>query len=125
MDRPKKRILVAEDDPAIRDLIHRTLSPLYDVVCAEDGPGAIALASASPAPQLVLLDVMMPGIDGFAVAQRLRMLPGHAKTPVIFLTARDAPMDMVRGIQSGARHYITKPFAVKDLLDKVRKTLSP
>jgi DNA-binding response OmpR family regulator len=118
----KKRILVAEDDPTIADMLVRYLSATYDVVLARDGHEAIARAS-SAVPDLVLLDVMMPGIDGFGVVQRLRLLHPKRKIPVIFLTARDAPQDIIAGIQHGARQYITKPFKLKDVLDRVKSVL--
>ncbi len=119
----RKKILVAEDDPAIRALLARAFHAQYEVVIAEDGNAAIARASETPPPDLILLDVMMPGIDGFGVAQRIRMLPGTKKVPIIFITAKDHPLDQVRGIQVGARHYITKPFKLEDVMTKVRKAL--
>lgn len=118
-----RRILVAEDDPAIRDLLARSLGQRYDVVVAADGPQALALANQTPPPSLVLLDVMMPGLDGIGVAQRMKMIPALKRVPVIFLTAKDGPLDVIKGIQAGARHYITKPFKLADVLDKVRKAL--
>ena len=119
----RKRILLAEDDSAIRDLLTRALSPTYDVVVAGDGAAALAAADTEPPPQLVLLDVMMPGIDGFAVAQRLRSNPRLKRVPIIFLTAKDTALDQIKGIQSGARHYITKPFKLEDVMAKVRKAV--
>jgi DNA-binding response OmpR family regulator len=117
-------VLVAEDDPAIRLLLARALNSAdYDVLLAEDGPSALALLGKDPPPDLALLDVMMPGFDGFGVVQRMKLLPNAKRVPVIFLTARDAPPDIIHGIQVGARHYITKPFAIKDVLSKVQKVL--
>lgn len=117
----RKRVLVAEDDPAIAALLQRALTKEYDVVVAEDGPTAVAKAALEPYPEVVLLDIMMPGIDGFGVADRLRMMPPLKRVPILFITARDAPMDVVKGIQHGARSYITKPFKLDDVLNKVRK----
>ncbi len=119
----RKRILVAEDDPAIATLIVRSLEKRYDIVLAEDGMGALAKAGTPPLPDLLLLDVMMPGLDGFTVAQRVKLLPGLERVPIIFITARDAPSDMVKGIQLGARSYITKPFKLDELLGKVKNAL--
>ena len=119
----KKRILIAEDDPAIRALLTRVLEKSYAVTVAEDGPGALAMAGTDPPPDLILLDVMMPGIDGFGVAQRVRLLPQGKKIPILFITARDAPMDVIKGIQMGARSYITKPFKLDAVLAKVQKAL--
>jgi DNA-binding response OmpR family regulator len=119
----RKRILVAEDDPAIRELMSRTLEREYDVVTAEDGKTAVQKGSQSPYPDLALLDVMMPGMDGLDVAKNLRAIPQLRSLPVLFVTAKSAPMDVIKGIQAGARHYITKPFKMDDLLSKVRKVL--
>jgi DNA-binding response OmpR family regulator len=86
--------------------------------------GAEGLAAADRfRPQLVILDVMMPGLDGYAVAQRLRLIPTLKNVAIIFLTAKGGPMDVVKGIQSGARFYVSKPFKMDDLLAKVRKAL--
>lgn len=123
MTAPRRRVLVADDDPAIAALLARALQADFDVIVAGDGASALALASTPPHPHLVLLDVMMPGLDGFALAHRLRAVPALKKLPIIFLTARDAPTDNIKGIQAGARHYLTKPFKVAEVLDKVKKAL--
>ena len=118
----KKRILVAEDDPAISDMLVRILSVRYEVHRSRDGNEALAMASRV-LPNLAILDVMMPGLDGYATAQQLRALPALKNVPVIFLTAKGGAMDVVKGIQSGARFYVTKPFKMEDLLSKVKKAL--
>ncbi len=117
---PKKRILIAEDDADLADLLKRLLSPIYDVTHAPNGEIALRLAQEDP-PDLLLLDVMMPGLDGFDVAERLNM--GERRFPVIFLTAKTGSLDVIRGIQKGARAYITKPFQIKDVLEKVKKAI--
>lgn len=119
----KKRIVVAEDDPAIATMLQKMLSAHYDVVIARDGHQAIALAASPPKPALLLLDVMMPGIDGHGVATEIRKIPDLKSVPIIFLTAKSAATDVIKGIQSGARHYITKPFKIDDVLAKVKKVL--
>jgi DNA-binding response OmpR family regulator len=119
----RKRILVAEDDAAIATILKKVLSKDYDVTLVNDGQSAVAAAAAQPAPDLLLLDVMMPGLDGISVATQVRALPGLKSAPIIFLTAKGAPGDVIRGIQHGARHYITKPFKIDDLLAKVKKAL--
>lgn len=115
--------MIADDDPTIAKMLVRMLEPYYDVSWAKDGPQALAQATQEPPPQLLLLDVMMPGFDGFGVAQRLKLVPHARRIPILFITARDAPADIVHGIQVGARGYIVKPFKVKELLDKVRKLM--
>ena len=118
----KKRVLVVEDDDAIATLLQKMLETRYEVQRTRNGNEALALVKGY-VPNLVLLDVMMPGLDGYATAQQLRLLP-HLKTlPIIFLTAKGGAMDVVKGIQSGARFYVTKPFKMDDLLAKVRKAL--
>jgi len=122
-DAQKKKIVVAEDDPAISALLFKVLSQFYAVVVTNDGRAALKAAAESPAPDLLLLDVMMPGMDGHAVASAARKLPGLKSLPIIFLTAKAGPAEVIKGIQSGARHYITKPFKIDDLLLRVKKTL--
>jgi DNA-binding response OmpR family regulator len=120
----RKRVVVADDDAAISRLLERILGQEHDVYTASDGRAALALASQVN-PHLLILDVMMPGLDGFAVANQVRLLPGLKNIPIIFLTARDNAVDTIKGIQVGARHYITKPFKIDDVTLKVRKTLNP
>ncbi len=119
---PKKRVLVADDDPSIGRLLERILSQEYDVVTASDGPTALRFAEQTR-PNLMILDVMMPGLDGFELASRIRAVSSLRSVPIIFLTARDGPLDTIKGIQAGARHYVTKPFKIDDLMTKVKKIL--
>ena len=119
----KKRILVAEDDPSISTLLERVLRSEFEVTVVTNGKQALSLAQTSP-PDLLLLDVMMPGLDGLEVAKRARAMPNLKRIPIIFITAKDGSMDVIRGIQHGARHYITKPFKIDDLLQKVRKAIA-
>jgi DNA-binding response OmpR family regulator len=118
-----KRILVAEDDPAIGSMLLKVLSQSYDVVLTTDGAAAVKAASQPPPPDLLLLDVMMPGMDGHAVAAAVRLVPGLKSVPIIFLTAKTGPAEVIKGIQSGARHYITKPFKIDDLVMRVKRAI--
>ena len=120
---PLKRIVIAEDDPAIASMLLKVLSQFYDVTVTNDGASAVAAASKQPPPDLLLLDVMMPAMDGHAVAAAVRALPGLKSIPIIFLTAKTGPAEVIKGIQSGARHYLTKPFKIDDLVQKVKKAL--
>jgi two-component system OmpR family response regulator len=90
------------------------------VAAASDGQQALALA-ASFAPDLVVLDVMMPGLDGFEVARRLRS--DKARTPVLFLTARDAAQDKITGLTIGGDDYVTKPFSLEEVIARIRGIL--
>lgn len=118
----RRHILVAEDDPDIARMLERVLSAEYRVTVASNGFEAVAIAAKKP-PNLLMLDIMMPGVDGLTAARQIRELPGLKNVPIIFLTAKDGPLDVIKGIQSGARHYITKPFKLDDVVAKVKKIL--
>jgi diguanylate cyclase (GGDEF)-like protein len=116
-------ILVVDDDPDIARFVEVNLrSAGYDVAVANDGEEALEKAG-DLRPDLVLLDVMMPRIDGFEVAQRLRKNPQTANTSIIMLTAKALSADKVTGLQSGADDYIIKPFDPIELLARVKGTL--
>jgi len=116
-------ILVVDDDPDIARFVEVNLrSAGYDVSVAADGEEALERAS-SLRPDLVLLDVMMPRIDGFEVAQRLRRNPQTANTSIIMLTAKALSTDKVLGLTAGADDYIIKPFDPIELLARVKGTL--
>jgi two-component system response regulator MprA len=118
---PEAAILVVDDDAPIRRMLDRTLSAEgYVVETAADGGEALAAVERS-APDLVVLDVGMPGVDGLAVSRRLRA-KGLA-VPVLLLTARDSVPDRVAGLDAGADDYLVKPFATEELLARVRALL--
>lgn len=104
-------------------MLEKVLSQHYDVSLASDGRQALVLAAQPPRPALLLLDVMMPGLDGHAVAAEVKKHPELKSVPIIFLTAKSGATDVIKGIQSGARHYITKPFKIDEVLAKVKKAL--
>ncbi|MDX6734049.1 MAG: two-component system, OmpR family, response regulator MprA, partial [Baekduia sp.] len=111
------RILVVDDDPAMLRMLVRTLSAEgHDVEAAADGGAALA-AVERRAPDSVVLDVAMPGMDGLAVCRRLRARGLTA--PVLLLTARDGIPDRVAGLEAGADDYLLKPFAVEELLARL------
>src|SRR5438128_2705373 len=113
-------ILVADDDRTLTDMLRRTLAyEGYDVLTAADGREALAQAQAHH-PDLVVLDWLMPGLDGLTVALRLRAGDGPL---ILMLTARDAVEDRVAGLDSGADDYLVKPFAPAELLARVRALL--
>jgi DNA-binding response OmpR family regulator len=116
----KRRVLIVEDDAAIAELLTKTLSRFYDVLVVSDGGQAQSVAAAYR-PDIILLDVNLPNKDGFAIAQALKLAPALGKIPIIFLTAQERSLDVVKGIQAGAKHYITKPFKLEDVLSKVKK----
>jgi DNA-binding response OmpR family regulator len=113
-------LLIVEDDPSLREVIRLGLEDqAYRVVDAEDGPSAL-IAFASHQPDLVLLDVMLPGLDGFAVCRELRKV---SLVPIVMLTARTSTSDVVQGLEAGADDYVTKPFEFPELLARVRSVL--
>jgi two-component system response regulator MprA len=114
------RILAVDDDPAVLHALRRALAlEGYEVVVAADGETALALADAQP-PDLVILDVMLPGLDGLTVCRRLR---AKSAGPIMLLTARDTVPDRVAGLDEGADDYVVKPFALEELLARVRALL--
>lgn len=120
---PPKRLLLVDDDPAIRRLIVATLGNVdFDLSVAGSGGEALRLA-ATTFPDLVLLDVTMPDLDGFAVAEQLRTNPPTAKVPIIMLTARNTADDIARGEAVGASEYLLKPFSPLRLLNTVYSLL--
>jgi len=120
MSAKKTTILTADDDPQLLRLVSRNLQlDGYDVLTAADGQQALELIEAR-SPDLVLLDVMMPRLDGFSVCQRVREF---SSVPIIILTARGNDQDKIRGLDLGADDYLTKPFSVDELLARVRAVL--
>ncbi len=118
-----ERILVADDDPDILQFVRVNLElEGFEVDVAHDGKEAMAKVMASP-PDLVLLDVMMPEMDGLTALRRLRMHPAATNTSVILLTAKTLPEDRVRGLELGADDYVTKPFDVDELMARVKAVL--
>jgi two-component system, OmpR family, response regulator MprA len=116
------RVLVVDDDRAVRDSLRRALTLHgFEVQLAEDGMAAIRAVAADPSPDVVVLDVMMPGVDGFGVVRRLRQ--DGVETPILLLTARDAVPDRVTGLTTGADDYLVKPFALEELVARLEALL--
>jgi two-component system OmpR family response regulator len=115
------RVLVVDDEPNISALLAATLRLVnFDVRVAESGHGAL-VAVEEFEPNLVVLDVMLPDLDGFDVARRLRC--GGRRVPVLFLTARDAVEDRISGLTVGADDYVTKPFSLEEVVLRIRAIL--
>jgi two-component system OmpR family response regulator len=115
------RLLVVDDEPNIVELLSASLRFAgFDVTTAANGPAAVEVARTFR-PDLVVLDVMMPGMDGFAVARRLR--ESGARVPIVFLTARDATEDKVTGLTLGGDDYVTKPFSLEEVVARIRAVL--
>ena len=116
------RILVVDDERAVRESLRRALElEGYDIDLAEDGSDALELLESGAQPDALILDVLMPGIDGLEVCRRLR-LEGN-QLPVLMLTARAEVENRVAGLDAGADDYVTKPFALEELLARLRALL--
>ena len=118
---PRPRVLVVDDDKAVRESLRRSLEfNGYEVLLAADGAEALAGISAA-APDVVVMDVMMPRLDGLEATRALRTAGNDL--PILVLTARDAVGDRVEGLDAGADDYLTKPFALQELLARLRALL--
>ncbi len=118
---PEARLLVVEDEPNIRELLSTSLRFAgFEVHTAGDGQTALKLAE-STRPDLLVLDVMLPDMDGFSVTRRLR--DQGRQVPVVFLTARDDTQDKVTGLTVGGDDYVTKPFSLEEVVARIRAVL--
>jgi len=117
------RVLIVEDEPDIRELVvHHLKREGYVVSAASSGEEALRQVQAAP-PDLVLLDLMLPAMDGLEVCRRLRQDPATVSLPIVMLTAKGDEVDRVLGLEIGADDYIVKPFSPKELLARVRAVL--
>jgi DNA-binding response OmpR family regulator len=116
----KEKVLVVEDDATLREtLVYNLTREGYEVTAARDGQAAVRLARER-APDAIILDVMLPGIDGFEVCRILRQ---EMSVPILMLTARDDEVDKVVGLEVGADDYLTKPFSMRELMARVKALL--
>jgi two-component system phosphate regulon response regulator PhoB len=114
-------VLIADDEPHVVELVRVTLEDdRLSIIEAFDGEGALTLAQAMH-PDVVLLDVHMPGLDGLEVCRRLRRDPAFAQTTIVMLTAAAQRDDVARGLAAGANHYLTKPFSPVALLALIER----
>ncbi|MCL1593863.1 MAG: response regulator transcription factor [Actinomycetia bacterium] len=121
MDPSASKILIVEDDPAVRDALERALAfEGYDIETARDGGIALSLVREEPR-DLIILDVMMPHVDGIEVCRRVRA--AGDSVPILMLTAKAAVGDRVEGLDAGADDYVSKPFALDELLARIRALL--
>ncbi len=121
---PPPAILVAEDDPVFRRVIERCLRDWgYEVVVAKDGASAWRVLQTRDAPNLLILDWMMPGLDGLELCRRIRRQPHARYRYVLLLTAKDEKKDIVAGLEAGADDYLTKPFHISELGARLRAGL--
>jgi DNA-binding response OmpR family regulator len=118
------KVLVVDDEPNIVLSLEFLMQQAgFDVETAEDGEGALARVEASP-PDLILLDISLPGISGFDVLEQLRQDSRHARLPIIMLTAHGREVEKEKGLALGADDYVTKPFSTQALVEKVKHLLA-
>ncbi len=120
----KSTILVVDDEPANLAILNQLLSPTFRVVASKSGEQALKNAFRDPAPDLILLDVMMPDMDGYEVCRRLRQAEATREIPVIFITGRRDLDDIVLGFEAGAQDYVPKPFHAREVLERVKTQLA-
>jgi two-component system phosphate regulon response regulator PhoB len=123
VDMSQFHILVVDDEPDLLELVHYTLSRAgYQVCCVKSGEEALTQVQTRP-PDLIVLDLMLPGMDGLEICQRLKREPQTATIPIVMLTARDEEADVVTGLELGADDYLTKPFSPRVLSAHVKAVL--
>ena len=116
-------VLVVEDEPAQREVLSYNIrAEGYQVISAEKGDEALVLVRETP-PDVVVLDWMLPNVSGIEVCRQLKMSPDTARIPIIMLSARSEEIDKIRGLETGADDYITKPYSVAELLARLRTQL--
>lgn len=120
----KPLVLVVEDEPHIRKIIQSVVGQIARVRALENGQEALEfLDRTKELPSLMITDVMMPFVDGVTLAKSVKDNPRTNSMPIIMLTAKDGAIDVVTGINAGAKHYLSKPFRSAELLDKVKSLL--
>lgn len=117
-----RRILIVDDEPDFVELTRSWLEPHYELVGLGDGSGLAEQIEALE-PELLILDVRLPGLDGFKLCKRLRADQRFRSLPILFLTASHSDIDFFRNIESGGTAYMTKPVTRTELLDKVKELL--
>lgn len=119
----KEKILVVDDEEDILELVRYNLvREGYTVVCTASGEAALTIAG-SDAVDLIVLDLMLPGIDGLEVARRLKARPANRDTPIVMLTAKGEEADIVAGLELGADDYVTKPFSPRILIARIKAVI--
>jgi len=119
----KEKILVVDDEEDILELVRFNLSREgHDVLCADSGEKALELLRSKPV-DLMVLDLMLPGIDGFSVAEQVKNDPRFRHVPIVMLTAKGSEADVVAGLELGAEDYVTKPFSPRVLVARIQKVL--
>lgn len=117
-------VLIVEDDQIIAGLLEHMLKRRgFETHLAGDGQKALALLDSLPPPELILLDIMLPFVDGFELIQRIRAKSGWQSTPIIMLTSKAQERNVVRALDAGANDYVVKPFQPEELMARVRRCM--
>jgi CheY-like chemotaxis protein len=119
-----KKILIVDDAPQNIAILNEILKPYYALQAATSGPAALSICRSDSPPDLLLLDIMMPGMDGFEVARQLQSSKRTRKIPIVFVTAKNEIESRLDAYESGATNYITKPFEENLVLKIARKHLA-
>lgn len=123
MNKPKKKIVLIDDNTSFVDVLSRFLVvKKFEVFTAYNGTEGMKIVSKHM-PDLILLDIMMPGLSGYEVCAKLKQVEKTKQIPIIFLTARSRPEDIKKGFELGAAHYITKPFNYPELIEGIKKVI--
>jgi DNA-binding response OmpR family regulator len=117
-------VLVVDDDDTLRTMVCRALAERFNVEQAADAQKALALLDTIEVPDVIVCDVMMPGTNGFDLAKQIRKIPRFQRVPIVFLTAKTSALDVIEGINAGARSYVTKPFKMGALVERLQKILT-
>ena len=120
----KKKVLIVDDEPNVRRLLHSILNKNFAVFVAEDGQQAVDMTNAQQ-PDVILMDMMMPKMDGLTACLMIKKNPDTKKIPVIMVTAIGFELNIKLSQQMGASGYVTKPFSPQDLLAKIAEVLQP
>ena len=121
--RKRRRVLIVEDDMDLQLLLQNILKGQYEVVIADNGLEALKTLENEDYPDLIIADIMMPILDGLTMVDAIKKHRATSEIPVIFLTAKSTPKDVIDGISVGAKYYVIKPFKIDDLLSKIKKIL--
>lgn len=120
----RQTILIVDDSPNIRRLLAHNLGKKFDVLTAADGYAALEILKNQSGIDLLVVDIAMPGIDGFTLTEQIKGSPAWSEIPLIMLTAKDTGEDREKGLKLGAADYITKPFNLEELGEKIEKIIS-
>jgi DNA-binding response OmpR family regulator len=119
----RQHIMIVEDDLDLQILLKNLFKADFDITLCENGLEGLKALETGPKPDLIIADIMMPLLNGLTMVEAIKKHRGTEDIPVIFLTAKSTPKDVIEGINVGAKYYITKPFKIDELTSKVQRIL--